>query len=156
MEGECEARRRTDTILVQLSAANAEQARTIRAVNLLQEVSEDAETVEDEPEASENLDPQPQERRAKGYGRTEAAELVAAHFRGIGANRVIQRQKNRRLGRGVARLDLWCLASGGSLGHAAGSYRWCSARRSGGNDTRTNLGASKPLTSPQTAAQRRP
>ena len=70
MEGECEARRRTDTILVQLSTANAEQARTIRAVNLLQEVSEDAETVEDEPEASENLDPQPQERKAKSCGRT--------------------------------------------------------------------------------------
>jgi hypothetical protein len=65
VEGGCEASRRTDTILVQLSAANAEQARTIRAVNLLQEVSEDAETVEDEPEVSENLAPQPQERKAK-------------------------------------------------------------------------------------------
>jgi hypothetical protein len=47
VEEEREARRRADTILAQLSAANAEQARTIRALEAPQEASEDAETVEE-------------------------------------------------------------------------------------------------------------
>ena len=47
VEEEREARRRADTILAQLSAANAEQARTIRAIEAPQEASEDAETVEE-------------------------------------------------------------------------------------------------------------
>jgi len=53
VEEEREARRRADTILAQLSAANAEQARTIRALEAPQEASEDAETVEEEPESAE-------------------------------------------------------------------------------------------------------
>ena len=47
LDEEREARRRADTILVQLSAANAEQARTIRAIEAPQK---DAETVEEAPE----------------------------------------------------------------------------------------------------------
>jgi hypothetical protein len=54
---EREARRRADTILAQLSAANAEQARTIRAIEGPREAPEPAETVEEEPEAS--AEPQP-------------------------------------------------------------------------------------------------
>jgi len=52
LDEEREARRRADTILVQLSAANAEQARTIRAIEApaSEEASEAAEKVEDSPE----------------------------------------------------------------------------------------------------------
>jgi len=52
LDEEREARRRADTILVQLSAANAEQARTIRAIEApaSEEAPEAAETVEEEPE----------------------------------------------------------------------------------------------------------
>jgi excisionase family DNA binding protein len=52
LDEEREARRRADTILVQLSAANAEQARTIRAIEApaSEEASEVAEKVEDSPE----------------------------------------------------------------------------------------------------------
>jgi hypothetical protein len=53
VEEEREARRRADTILAQLSAANAEQARTIRAIEAPQESPEDAETVEEAPERAE-------------------------------------------------------------------------------------------------------
>ncbi len=51
LDEEREARRRADTILVQLSAANAEQARTIRAIEApaSEETPEAAETVEEEP-----------------------------------------------------------------------------------------------------------
>jgi hypothetical protein len=52
VEEEREARRRADTILAQLSAATAEQARTIRAIEApaSEEASEAAEKVEDSPE----------------------------------------------------------------------------------------------------------
>ena len=52
LDEEREARRRADTILVQLSAANAEQARTIRAIEApaAEELAEDAETVDETPE----------------------------------------------------------------------------------------------------------
>ena len=50
LDEEREARRRADTILVQLSAANAEQARTIRAIEGPSEAPGDAETVEEAPE----------------------------------------------------------------------------------------------------------
>jgi len=53
LDEEREARRRADTILAQLSAANAEQARTIRAIEApatQEEAPESAETVEEEPE----------------------------------------------------------------------------------------------------------
>jgi hypothetical protein len=51
VEEEREARRRADTILAQLSAANAEQARTIRAIEAPPEATEEApETVEETPE----------------------------------------------------------------------------------------------------------
>jgi hypothetical protein len=53
VEEEREARRRADTILAQLSAANAEQARTIRAIEAPQESPENAETVEEAPERAE-------------------------------------------------------------------------------------------------------
>jgi len=53
VEEEREARRRADTILAQLSAANAEQARTIRGIEAPQEPPEDAETIEEEPERAE-------------------------------------------------------------------------------------------------------
>jgi hypothetical protein len=52
VEEEREARRRADTILAQLSAATAEQARTIRAIEApaSEEASEGAQTVEEAPE----------------------------------------------------------------------------------------------------------
>jgi excisionase family DNA binding protein len=55
LDEEREARRRADTILVQLSAANAEQARTIRAIEspASEEPAEAAETVEESPEEAE-------------------------------------------------------------------------------------------------------
>jgi TolA-binding protein len=53
VEEEREARRRADTILAQLSAANAEQARTIRAIEAPQEPSETAEAAEEAPERAE-------------------------------------------------------------------------------------------------------
>ena len=51
-EARTEERRRHDTIIAQLSAANAEQARTIRAIEApaSEEVSEDAETVDEATE----------------------------------------------------------------------------------------------------------
>ena len=53
VEEEREARRRADTILAQLSAANAEQARTIRAIEAPQEAPEAAETAEEAPDRTE-------------------------------------------------------------------------------------------------------
>jgi len=53
VEEEREARRRADTILAQLSAANAEQARTIRVLEAPQEPPEDAEMVEESPEEAD-------------------------------------------------------------------------------------------------------
>ena len=50
VEEEREARRRADTIIAQLSAATAEQARTIRAIEAPTEAPGDAETVEEAPE----------------------------------------------------------------------------------------------------------
>ena len=146
---------RLHQIVARLAQANADQAHTIRATGApaseeVAEAAETVETVEEEPESSA-----PVRCARPSDGRTEASELVAAHLRRIGEDYVLQRQKNNRPGRGVARRDLWRLARDGSLRHAAGSHRWCSARRSSGNGIRTNLGASKPLTSPQTAAQRR-
>jgi hypothetical protein len=52
-EARTEERRRHDTVLAQLSAANAEQARTIRAIEAPPEAPEDAETVEEAPERAE-------------------------------------------------------------------------------------------------------
>ena len=52
-EARTEERRRHDTVLAQLSAANAEQARTIRELEAPQESPEDAEMVEAEPEGTE-------------------------------------------------------------------------------------------------------
>src|SRR5215204_2811402 len=54
VEEEREARRRADTILAQLSAANAEQARTIRALEAPQEAPEDAGTVEEASDRAES------------------------------------------------------------------------------------------------------
>jgi hypothetical protein len=53
VEEEREARRRADTILAQLSAANAEQARTIRELEAPREPAEAPETVEEAPEGAE-------------------------------------------------------------------------------------------------------
>jgi hypothetical protein len=53
VDEERESRCRADTILAQLSAANAEQARTIRALEVPQEATEDADTVEEEPEGAD-------------------------------------------------------------------------------------------------------
>ena len=63
LDEEREARRRADTILVQLSAANAEQARTIRAIEApaSEEAPEAAETVEEEPEKRAAAAPRPDE-----------------------------------------------------------------------------------------------
>jgi hypothetical protein len=54
-EARTEERRRHDTIIAQLSAATAEQARTIRAIEApaSEEPTQDAETVEEEPEGAE-------------------------------------------------------------------------------------------------------
>jgi hypothetical protein len=48
-----EERRRHDTVLAQLSAANAEQARTIRELEAPQEPPETADTVEEAPDRAE-------------------------------------------------------------------------------------------------------
>jgi excisionase family DNA binding protein len=53
LDEERDARRRADTILAQLSQANAEQARTIRAIEAPQEARESPQTVEEEPERAE-------------------------------------------------------------------------------------------------------
>jgi excisionase family DNA binding protein len=55
LDEEREARRRADVILGQLSQANAEQARTIRAIEApaSEEPSEAAKTVEEEPDRAE-------------------------------------------------------------------------------------------------------
>jgi len=55
-EARTEEHRRHDTVLAQLSAANAEQARTIRALEAPQEPPEDAETVEEAPDRAEAQD----------------------------------------------------------------------------------------------------
>jgi excisionase family DNA binding protein len=62
LDEEREARRRADTILVQLSAANAEQARTIRAIEAPQEdaEAEDVQTVEEAPGAPEPATKEPE------------------------------------------------------------------------------------------------
>jgi phage shock protein A len=53
VEEEREARRRADTILAQLSAANAEQAHTIRAIEAPQEAADAPETAEEAPDRAE-------------------------------------------------------------------------------------------------------
>jgi len=53
LDEERDARRRADMILAQLSQANAEQARTIRAIEAPQGATEAAEPVEEEPERAE-------------------------------------------------------------------------------------------------------
>ena len=66
VEEEREARRRADTILAQLSAATAEQARTIRAI--------EAPASEDAPEAAETVEEAPEEaspRPAAGGGASQ-------------------------------------------------------------------------------------
>ena len=59
VEEEREARRRADTILAQLSAASAEQARTIRAIEApaSSEAPEAAQTVEEAPEEASSPRP---------------------------------------------------------------------------------------------------
>jgi hypothetical protein len=52
-EARTEERRRHDTVLAQLSAANAEQARTIRELEAPREPAEASETVEEAPEGAE-------------------------------------------------------------------------------------------------------
>jgi hypothetical protein len=61
LDEEREARRRADVILGQLSQANAEQARTIRAIEApaSEEATDVGETVEEEPEEVEVPDPTP-------------------------------------------------------------------------------------------------
>jgi hypothetical protein len=49
-EARTEERRRQDTVIAQLSQANAEQARTIRELEAPSEAPESPETVEEEPE----------------------------------------------------------------------------------------------------------
>jgi excisionase family DNA binding protein len=56
LDEERDARRRADTILAQLSQANAEQARTIRAIEAPQEATDATEAVE---EAPDRADPRP-------------------------------------------------------------------------------------------------
>jgi hypothetical protein len=57
-EARTEERRRHDTVLAQLSAANAEQARTIRAIEAPPEAPADSETVEETvEEAPERAEP---------------------------------------------------------------------------------------------------
>ena len=71
VEEEREARRRADTILAQLSAATAEQARTIRAIEApaSEEVSEDAETFDEATEhRSATAGPQTAPRSPQGGG----------------------------------------------------------------------------------------
>src|SRR5215208_6601692 len=53
LDEERDARRRADMILAQLSQANAEQARTIRAIEAPDEATEAAEPVEEEPARAE-------------------------------------------------------------------------------------------------------
>jgi chromosome segregation ATPase len=72
VEEEREARRRADTILAQLSAANAEQARTIRALEAPQEPPEDAETVEEAPDRAET----PEDELVAERTRREMAETT--------------------------------------------------------------------------------
>jgi hypothetical protein len=79
VEEEREARRRADTILAQLSAANAEQARTIRALEAPQETPEDAETVEEAPEGAEPRRPatgEAQDELSAERARREMAETT--------------------------------------------------------------------------------
>jgi len=75
VEEEREARRRADTILAQLSAANAEQARTIRALEAPQEAPEDAEKVE---EASDRVEPRSATAEAQDELGTERARRETA------------------------------------------------------------------------------
>jgi hypothetical protein len=76
VEEEREARRRADTILAQLSAANAEQARTIRALEAPQEAPEDAETVEEASDGAEPRSPtaEAQDELGAEQARREIAE----------------------------------------------------------------------------------
>jgi hypothetical protein len=81
-EARTEERRRHDTVLAQLSAANAEQARTIRAIEAPPEAPADSETVEETvEEAPERAEPRSGPREAKRerddpriFGRREARE----------------------------------------------------------------------------------
>src|SRR5215218_9723233 len=78
VEEEREARRRADTILAQLSAANAEQARTIRALEAPQEAPEDAETVEEASDRAEShsTTPEVQDELGDERARREMAETT--------------------------------------------------------------------------------
>ena len=80
VEEEREARRRADTILAQLSAANAEQARTIRAIEAPQEATEAAETVEEE-ELGEDEGVDEHDRREGEVGREEEPAIATLRER---------------------------------------------------------------------------
>ncbi len=89
VEEEREARRRADTILAQLSAATAEQARTIRAIEApaSEEASEAAETVEEAPGQAPRPGPVPQaRRRAHSAARGGVGCSAGDRARAAGAN----------------------------------------------------------------------
>ncbi len=67
-----EARRRADTIIAQLSQANAKQARTIRALEASQGARDEAQAPETAPEEPERVDPRT---AAKVLGRPQSGGL---------------------------------------------------------------------------------
>ena len=83
LDEEREARRRADMILAQLAQANAEQARTIRAIEAPQEPPESAETVEEEPDVEDEVDGGPDEhdRREGEVGREEEPAIATLRER---------------------------------------------------------------------------
>jgi hypothetical protein len=80
LDEEREARRRADLILGQLSQANAEQARTIRAIEApaADEPAEDAESVEEEPEGTSPRSAAGTLRRPHRALRRDPARLASA------------------------------------------------------------------------------
>jgi uncharacterized membrane protein len=75
LDEERESRRRADTIIAQLSAANAEQARTIRAIEAPREPSDAQETLGSPSEAAE-MPMGPERSEAHEYAVTEQPETA--------------------------------------------------------------------------------
>jgi chromosome segregation ATPase len=94
-EARTEERRRHDTVLAQLSAANAEQARTIRAIEAPQEAPEDAETVEEATDGAEPHSATEETRDELGAERTRRETAETTLQEGMAEERLRREEAER-------------------------------------------------------------
>ena len=94
-EARTEERRRHDTVIAQLSAANAEQARTIRAIEAPQEATEAAETVEEATDGAEPHSATEEARDELGDERTRRETAETTLQEGMAEERLRREEAER-------------------------------------------------------------